>query len=135
MVPTHQGFDSRNGFGFQIPFGLVIQLRQLRKRGVKVSLDNFGTGNYPLRLLSRVPLDILKIHQTFVKDISTEENAMFIKSIISFAKVFNLQTIAVGVETENQKEILQSLGCDFVQGYLLSKAIPADEVIPLLSPL
>lgn len=117
------------------PESVVFKLRQLRKIGVKVSLDDFGTGNYPLRLLSRVPLDILKIHQTFVKDISTEENAMIVKSIISLAKVFNFQTIAVGVETKNQEEILQSFGCDFIQGYLLGKAIPADEVIQLLSPL
>ncbi len=114
---------------------VVFKLGQLRKRGVKVSLDDFGTGNYPLRLLSSVPLDILKIHQTFVKDISTEENAMVVKSIISLAKMFNLQTIAIGVETKNQEEILQSFGCDFIQGYLLGKAIPADEVIQLLSPL
>lgn len=114
---------------------VVSKLRELREIGVKVSLDDFGTGNSPLRLLSSVPLDILKIDQTFVKDISTEENAMVVKSIISLAKTFNLQTTAVGVETKNQEEILQSLGCDFAQGYLLGKPIPADEVIKLLSPL
>jgi len=114
---------------------VVSKLRQLKKIGIKVSLDNFGTGNYPLTLLSSVPLDILKIHQTFVKNIATEENAMIAKSIISLAKAFNLQTIAVGVETKNQEEILQSFGCDFAQGYLLGKPIPADEVTQLLSPL
>lgn len=114
---------------------VVSKLRQLRKIGVKVSLDDFGTGNYPLRLLSSVPLDILKIHQTFVKDISTEENEMIVKSIISLAKTFNLQTTAVGVETKNQKEILQSLGCDYIQGHLLSKPLPADQATNLFSPL
>jgi diguanylate cyclase (GGDEF)-like protein/PAS domain S-box-containing protein len=114
---------------------VVSKLRELRKIGVKVSFDDFGTGNYPLTILSSVPLDILKIHQTFVKHISTEKNALMAKSIISLAKAFNLQTIAVGVETKNQEEILQSFGCDFIQGYLLGTPIPADEVIKLLSPL
>jgi len=112
---------------------VVSKLKQLRKIGVKFSLDDFGTSNCPLRLLSSVPLDILKIHQTFVKDISTEENAMIAKSIISLAKVFNLQTLAVGVETKNQKEILQSLGCDYLQGYHFSRPLNAQDLTKMLS--
>lgn len=111
------------------------KLRQLSKMGVKLSLDDFGTGYSSLRYLNSFPLDNIKIDQTFVKDISTEENATIAKAIVSLAKSFHLKTIAEGVETESQKTIMRAIGCDFIQGYLLSKPIPAEEATPLLSPL
>jgi len=103
--------------------------------GVKLSLNNFGTGYTPLHYLNSFPLDNLKIHRTFVKDISTEKNATIAKGIVSLAKVFHLKTIAVGVETESQKKILRAIGCDFIQGYLLSKPLSAEEATQLFSPL
>jgi EAL domain-containing protein (putative c-di-GMP-specific phosphodiesterase class I) len=108
---------------------VTLKLKQLSKMGVKLSLDDFGTGYSSLRYLSSFPLDYLKIDRAFVKDISTEENAMIAKAIVSLAKSFHLKTIAEGVETENQKAVMQTIGCDYIQGYLLSKPLPAEEAI------
>ena len=114
---------------------VTFNLKQLSGMGVKLSLNNFGTGYTPLHYLNSFPLDNLKIHRTFVKDISTEKNATIAKGIVSLAKVFHLKTIAVGVETESQKKILRAIGCDFIQGYLLSKPLSAEEATQLFSPL
>jgi len=114
---------------------VTFNLKQLSGMGVKLSLNNFGTGYTPLHYLNSFPLDNLKIHRTFVKDISTEKNATIAKGIVSLAKVFNLKTIAAGVETESQKRILRAIGCDFIQGYLLSKPLSAEEATQLFSPL
>jgi diguanylate cyclase (GGDEF)-like protein/PAS domain S-box-containing protein len=112
---------------------VTLKLNQLSEMGVKLSLDDFGTGYSSLRYLSSFPLDFIKIDRTFVQDISTEENAMIAKAIVSLAKSFNLKTIAEGVETESQKAVMQTIGCDFIQGYLLSKPLPAEEATQLFS--
>ena len=112
---------------------VTLKLRQLSEMGIKLSLDDFGTGYSSLRYLSSFPLDYIKIDQTFVKDISSDENAMIAKAIVSLAKSFHLKTIAEGVETESQKAIMQAIGCDFIQGYLLSKPLPAEEAIQYFS--
>ena len=114
---------------------VTIKLKQLSEMGVKLSLDDFGTGYSSLRYLNSFPLNNIKIDQTFVKDISSEENATIAKAIVSLAKSFRLKTIAEGVESENQKAIMRAIGCDFIQGYLLGKPIPAEEVTQLLSSL
>jgi len=114
---------------------VTTQLRQLSEMGVKLSLDDFGTGYSSLRYLNSFPLDNIKIDRSFIKDITTEENATIAKAIVSLAKSFRLKTIAEGVEVENQKAIMRAIGCDFIQGYLLGKPIPAEEVIQQLSPL
>jgi len=110
------------------------QLKQLNAMGIKISIDDFGTGYSSLSYLNSFPLDNLKIDQAFVKDITCEENASLAKAIINIAKALNLKTIAEGVETETQKEVLRSIGCDVMQGYLLSKPVPVDEATKFLSP-
>ncbi|MCH8312217.1 MAG: EAL domain-containing protein [Nitrospinae bacterium] len=111
----------------------AIQLRQLSVIGIKLSIDDFGTGYSSLSYLNRFPLNNLKIDRTFVKDITCEEDAPLAKAIVNMAKALGLKTIAEGVETEVQKEVLRSIGCDFIQGYLLSKPVPAEEATKLLS--
>jgi EAL domain-containing protein (putative c-di-GMP-specific phosphodiesterase class I) len=108
-------------------------MAQLSEMGIKLSLDDFGTGYSSLRYLNSFPLNNVKIDQTFVKDISTVENATIAKAIVSLAQSFGLKTIAEGVESENQKEIMKAIGCDYIQGYLLGKPIPTVEVTRLLS--
>jgi diguanylate cyclase (GGDEF)-like protein len=112
---------------------VTVKLKQLSEMGIKLSLDDFGTGYSSLRYLNSFPLDNIKIDQTFVKDISTEENATIAKAIVSLAQSFGLKTIAEGVESEDQKIIMREIGCDFIQGYLLGKPIPAKEVTQLLA--
>ncbi len=111
----------------------AIQLRQLSVIGIKLSIDDFGTGYSSLSYLNIFPLNNLKIDRAFVKDITCEEDATLAKAIVSMAKALGLQTIAEGVETEAQKEVLRSIGADIIQGYLLSKPVPAEEATKLLS--
>ncbi|MFQ5444947.1 MAG: putative bifunctional diguanylate cyclase/phosphodiesterase, partial [Nitrospinales bacterium] len=112
---------------------IASQLKELCGIGIKISIDDFGTGSSSLSNLNIFPLNYLKIEQAFVKDISSEEDASLAKAIITLAKTMNLKTIAEGVETETQKEVLRSIGCDIMQGYLLSKPLPAEEATKLLS--
>ena len=107
---------------------VASQLKKLCGIGIKISIDDFGTGSSALTYLNIFPLSYLKIEQAFLKDISSEEDASLAKAIITLAKSMNLKTIAEGVETETQKEVLRSLGCDIVQGYLLSKPLPVQSL-------
>jgi len=97
------------------------KLNALRELGVGLSIDDFGTGYSSLRYLQRLPIDTLKIDQTFVQRIATNRNdAIIVETIISMARHLNLYTIAEGVETREQLDILAAHGCDAYQGYLYS---------------
>lgn len=97
-------------------------LKKLRSLGVKISIDDFGTGYSSLSRLSELNFDKIKIDKSFVNPISTQEDALnIVKLIAGMAKSLNMQVIAEGVETEEQLERLQALGCDLVQGYLFGK--------------
>lgn len=110
------------------PLSILINLR---KMGVKVSIDDFGTGYSSLSRLSMLSFDKIKIDKSFIKDISTQKDAFNItKLMLGLARRLGMKTVAEGVETEEQFECLQSLGCDLVQGYLFGKAEPLiDETI------
>jgi diguanylate cyclase (GGDEF)-like protein len=100
-------------------------LNRLRALGVKISLDDFGTGYSSLSRLSRLAFDKIKIDKSFVNSISTHEDALnIIRLITGMAKSLNMKAVAEGVETQDQLESLQLLGCDFIQGYLFGKPQP-----------
>lgn len=109
------------------------QLTQLNEMGITISIDDFGTGYSSLSYLNIFPLNNLKIDRAFVKDITCEKDATLAKAIVNMAKALSLKTIAEGVETETQKEVLRSIGADVMQGYLLSKPVPADEATKFLA--
>jgi len=111
----------------------AAQLRQLSEMGIKISIDDFGTGYSSLSYLNTFPLNYLKIDRAFVKDITSIEHATLARAIVTLAKSLNLGTIAEGVETETQKHVLRSIECDAIQGYLLSKPVPAEEATKLLT--
>ncbi|WP_228720067.1 EAL domain-containing protein [Methylococcus geothermalis] len=109
-------------------------LQRLRERGVRFSIDDFGTGYSSLERLHRLPVDKLKIDQSFIRDVTgTEDNATITRAIIALAKQLRLKVLAEGVETAEQLEFLKKAGCDEVQGYYFSRPIPAAEVVPWLS--
>lgn len=109
---------------------LLVQLKEV---GVAVSLDDFGTGFSSLSYLKRFPVDILKIDQSFVRDIALDpDDAAIVSAIISIAQNLNLGVIAEGVETEEQLAFLRSRGCPEMQGFLMSPAVPAKEFTEML---
>ena len=103
-----------------------VTLTKLRNMGIRISVDDFGTGYCSLSYLSRLPVDILKIDRSFVS--GEHPSKAVLEMIIAMAKALGLKTIAEGVETQEQKDWLQKEGCDFLQGYLISKPITANEL-------
>jgi diguanylate cyclase (GGDEF)-like protein len=97
----------------------------LRALGVRISIDDFGTGYSNLTYLKRFPIDVLKIDQSFVKDLLVDKSdAAIIVAIIAFAEALGLELVAEGVETCEQAATLRSLGCNIMQGFLYSRPIP-----------
>ena len=108
-------------------------LKQLNAAGVRIALDDFGTGYASLSHLKRFPVDVLKIDQSFVRDLETDpDDAAIIRSVIRMSKSLDIAVVAEGIETRSQERFLVDQGCDFGQGYLFGKAVPADHVPGLL---
>jgi diguanylate cyclase (GGDEF)-like protein/PAS domain S-box-containing protein len=107
---------------------VVAKMHELKALGVKLSLDDFGTGYSSLSYLKSLPLDQIKIDQSFVRDITTDPNdAMMVITIIDMAQNFHLNVIAEGVETEAQLSFLKQHNCMAYQGYYFSKPVPIRE--------
>ncbi|MEA3228056.1 MAG: EAL domain-containing protein [Campylobacterota bacterium] len=116
------------------PNASIEKLNEISSMGIELALDDFGTGYSSLSYLKKLPLNKLKIDQSFVRDIITDEDdAAITKAIIALGQNLNLKLIAEGVETKEQKEFLLENGCTLIQGYLYSKPIPAEEVTPMLN--
>ncbi len=109
-------------------------LSDIRGIGVGLSLDDFGTGYSSLSYLKRFPIDELKIDRAFVMDLDgSSEDAAIVQAVITMAHSLNLNVIAEGVETQSQLEILRSMGADAIQGYLISRPVPAEDFEELLT--
>ena len=111
----------------------IIRMNQIREFGVTFSIDDFGTGYSSLSYLKRLPLDVLKVDQSFVRDLSTDSNdAAIVETILAMARHLKLETIAEGVELEEQLEFLKSKGCNRYQGYYFSPPLRVEEFEALL---
>ena len=107
----------------------IETLRELKKQGIRISIDDFGMGFSSLGHLRQFPLDTLKIDQSFTKDIGRNRSGTEIAgAIISLAQILNLRVVAEGVETNEQLEFLKTRQCDEIQGYLFSKPVTAVEI-------
>lgn len=107
---------------------IVAKMTTLRARGLRFSVDDFGTGYSSLSYLKRLPLDELKIERSFVHDIASDVNSRAIaESIILLSRALGLSVIAEGVETDGQRDFLDSLGCSSFQGWLISHPLPIKE--------
>jgi diguanylate cyclase (GGDEF)-like protein len=117
----------------QDPDAAIERLDKLKKMGVKISIDDFGTGSFCLENLCKFPIDVLKIDTSFVVEVTNNTDCDHIcRAIISLAKSFGLESVAEGVETERQLEFLRDSGCDQVQGFLFGHPIWGKEIVELL---
>jgi len=108
-------------------------LQQLKSLGIRISIDDFGTGYSSLAYLRRLPLDAVKIDRTFIRDITTDDDAASITlAIIGMAQRLNLKVVAEGVETGEQLEFLRAHGCDEAQGYYLARPMTMEQLEILL---
>jgi diguanylate cyclase (GGDEF)-like protein len=106
----------------------VQQMNALREMGIQLAMDDFGTGYSSLSYIQMLPLTLLKLDRSFIIEIERDTVAKeIVSAVIKIAKSMNIETIAEGVEYEAQAEILRNLGCDYIQGYLFGKPMPAVE--------
>lgn len=106
----------------------ILKMQELKKVGVYFSMDDFGTGYSSLAYLSQLPIDQLKIDQSFVRNIGVKStDAVIVQTIIGMADNLGMEVIAEGVETEEQRAFLELHGCQAVQGYLFGRPLPLDE--------
>ena len=107
---------------------IIAKMTALKESGIRFSLDDFGTGYSSLSFLKRLPLDQLKIDQSFVRDILIDSNdAAIAKMVVALAESLGLAVIAEGVETTDQRDFLARQGCHAYQGYLFSRPLPLEE--------
>lgn len=106
----------------------VDTMYMLKKLGVRISIDDFGTGHSSLSYLTELPIDALKIPREFVQNLGTETNNAIVHTIITLANNLNLKLVAEGVEQPEQLQLLQEMGCSYIQGYLFSKPILKEDV-------
>lgn len=113
--------------------GNIRKLHEIRELGLKIAIDDFGTGYSSLAYLAKLPVQTLKIDRSFIdRMLKDADTMMLVQTIISLAHSLRLKVVAEGVETEEQVDRLRVLRCDEMQGYLFSKPLPFDRLLPLL---
>lgn len=111
----------------------IVVMSRLKAYGIRFLIDDFGTGYSSLNYLKRLPVDVLKIDQSFVRDLTVDrEDAAIVKAILVLAASLGMKTVAEGVETAEQLAFLSMAGCDEIQGFYFSRALPAAELEALL---
>jgi diguanylate cyclase (GGDEF)-like protein/PAS domain S-box-containing protein len=144
MTLIHNAKLQKGGLKLELTENLIIHNRekaadimnQLKKKGVELCIDDFGTGYSSLSYLHMFPFDYLKIDRSFVMqadDDQSKKNKRLINSMVSIAEDLGLQTIAEGIETQQEYETVKSLGCQFGQGYYFARPLPLEEIMVLLA--
>ncbi len=133
LEPEWLELELTEGSIMKDPEEAIEKLLELRMMGIKIAIDDFGTGYSSLSYLKRFPIDTLKIDKSFVRDVCTDpDDASIVRAIITLGHALDLTVIAEGVETQDQLDYLNSLGCDVVQGFLFSKALSTRDFGELL---
>jgi EAL domain-containing protein (putative c-di-GMP-specific phosphodiesterase class I) len=109
-------------------------LHELKAMGVRIALDNFGTGNSSLSYLTRVPFDTLKLDRSFIRDVESDSRSKCVMpSVIAMAHSVGARIVAQGVDSEEQESFLRSHGCDEIQGFLFSASLAPEDFVRFLS--
>jgi len=117
----------------QVDTDALLCLSALRDRGIGLALDDFGTGYASLGMLKRLPLTIMKLDRSLVRDLPDDpEDVAIARAAVQTGHALGLTVVAEGVELDAQKDFLAAIGCDEAQGYLLARPMPADQLRPLL---
>ncbi len=111
------------------------KLTELKRHGISLSVDDFGTGHSSLASLQSFPIDTLKIDRSFVERADSQEGVAILRAIVLMAHTLRMTVVAEGVETEAQLAVLRKIGCDHAQGFLLARPVTADEIPELLKRL
>ena len=107
---------------------LIEVVENLRKKGFRIEMDDFGSGYSSLNMITSLPIDILKIDMSFIRNMEKDErNMKLVELIIDIAKFLNVPTVAEGVETDSQLKTLKQMGCGIIQGYYFSKPVPPEK--------
>ncbi len=132
--PSNIALEITEGTLMEDPKQAILALNACRELGASVFIDDFGTGYSSLSYLGILPLDVLKIDRSFVSDIVTNEhNRLIATATINLAHGLGLKVVAEGIETKEQKDLLQVLGCDKAQGYYFAKPMPSNELATWLT--
>lgn len=108
-------------------------LGKLSELGVRIAIDDFGTGYSSLSYLKRIPANTIKIDKTFVDGLGQKQDATIVRAVIALARALEKETVAEGIETEEQFDVIRAMGCDSAQGYWISLPIEADAMLGVLS--
>jgi EAL domain-containing protein (putative c-di-GMP-specific phosphodiesterase class I) len=109
---------------------IIAKMNEIKSQGVGFSLDDFGTGYSSLSHIKRLPLDQLKIDQSFVRDVLTDaSDAVIARTVVAQGHSLGLKVVAEGVETADQRDFLADIGCDVFQGYYFGRPVPASELV------
>ncbi len=108
-------------------------LWELHRGGVRIAMDDFGTGYSSLNRLKHLPVDVLKIDRAFIRDLPEKEAGSMVRAIVQLAGSLQMQPLAEGIETEEQWEFIVQQGCNLGQGFLFSRAVPAEEITALFA--
>lgn len=129
MNPAYLGLEITESTAMENPQTTLQVLTELSQHGIQVMIDDFGTGHSNLRQLKRLPIDIVKIDKSFVKDVLVDkEDAEIANAIVRLAHLLDLRVVAEGVEDMEVAMFLKEMGCDEIQGYLVGKPMPPDAV-------
>ena len=129
LAPEHLTLEITESALMKDAAAALVVLQALKEIGVLLAVDDFGTGYSSLSYLQRFPLNILKVDRMFVAELGLQTGGdEIVSAVIELAHALDLRVVAEGVETEQQFDVLRSLGCDFAQGFLFSRPVPANKL-------
>jgi diguanylate cyclase (GGDEF)-like protein/PAS domain S-box-containing protein len=133
LMPTQLGLEITETAIMEQPGSVVDKLATIRALGVRIYIDDFGTGHSSLSRLKQLPISVLKVDAAFVRDmVEDASDRAIVRATVALAHEMDMKVVAEGVETHEQLRLLREIGCDSVQGYLLARPMPAEQVEILL---